>query len=231
MQAEAGASLNAAAAPSAGRDETSSDSGADATPPSPTTDETAEQPSRSKRLIAVLIGIAVVTYAIDQLSKAWVVANLQMGEPHPIVGEFFQLRRAANPGAAFSIATNATWLLTIIAIVVIGCTIWAARKLRSRGWAAALGLLIGGALGNLTDRFFRAPGGGKGHVVDMFQLPNWPIFNVADVWIVSAAVLICLLAFRGIGIDGTRVSDDKDDKADDTVEPRSEAARTDDAER
>lgn len=229
MQAEAGASLNAAAAPSAGRDETSSDSGADATPPSPTTDETAEQPSRSNRLIAVLIGIAVVTYAIDQLSKAWVVANLQMGEPHPIVGEFFQLRRAANPGAAFSIATNATWLLTIIAIVVIGCTIWAARKLRSRGWAAALGLLIGGALGNLTDRFFRAPGGGKGHVVDMFQLPNWPIFNVADVWIVSAAVLICLLAFRGIGIDGTRVSDDKADEAERAT--RSEAARTDDAER
>lgn len=230
MQAEAGASLNAAAAPSAGRDETSSDSGADATPPSPTTDETAEQPSRSNRLIAVLIGIAVVTYAIDQLSKAWVVANLQMGEPHPIVGEFFQLRRAANPGAAFSIATNATWLLTIIAIVVIGCTIWAARKLRSRGWAAALGLLIGGALGNLTDRFFRAPGGGKGHVVDMFQLPNWPIFNVADVWIVSAAVLICLLAFRGIGIDGTRVSDDKDKDTDEHA-TRSEPARTDDAER
>ncbi|WP_289232602.1 signal peptidase II [Barrientosiimonas endolithica] len=181
-------------------------------------------------MIAVLIGIAVVTYAIDQLSKAWVVANLQMGEPHPIVGEFFQLRRAANPGAAFSIATNATWLLTIIAIVVIGCTIWAARKLRSRGWAAALGLLIGGALGNLTDRFFRAPGGGKGHVIDMFQLPNWPIFNVADVWIVSAAVLICLLAFRGIGIDGTRVSDDKDKDTDEHA-TRSEPARTDDAER
>lgn len=218
MQAEAGAPLNAAAAPSAGRDETSSDSGADATPE--------EKPSRSNRLIGVLIGIAVVTYAIDQLSKAWVVANLQMGEPHPIVGDFFQLRRAANPGAAFSIATNATWLLTIIAIVVIGCTIWAARKLRSRGWAAALGLLIGGALGNLTDRFFRAPGGGKGHVVDMFQLPNWPIFNVADVWIVSAAVLICLLAFRGIGIDGTRVSDDKDgDDKDRDGKARDEKAR------
>lgn len=172
----------------------------------------ADPPRRSTRLVLALALVAAVAYAADQLTKAWVVATLTMGEPHPLIGDLLRLRRTSNPGAAFSLATNATWVLTIIAIVVIIATIWAARRLRSRGWAAALGLLIGGALGNLTDRFFRAPGGGHGHVVDFLQLPNWPIFNMADISIVSAAALICVLAFRGINIDGTRISDtDKND--------------------
>jgi signal peptidase II len=80
-----------------------------------------------------------------------------------------------------------------------------ARRLGSRGWAIALGLLLGGSLGNLTDRMFRAPGPGRGHVVDFLQLPNFPIFNVGDSAIVTAAVLIALLAFRGVNVDGTRV--------------------------
>jgi len=125
------------------------------------------------------------------------------------VGSLLQLHLTNNPGAAFSIATNATWLLTIIAAVVIVATIFFARRLRSKPWACALGLLIGGALGNLTDRFVRAPGGGRGHVVDFLELPHWPIFNVADCCVVTAACLIALLAFLGIGIDGRRVGQDE----------------------
>ena len=167
--------------------------------------------------IALLAGVALLGYGLDQLTKAWAVSSLEVGVPHDFIGSLLRLRRTSNPGAAFSIATNATWVLTAVACCVIVATIYIARKLRSRAWACALGLLIGGALGNLTDRFFREPGGGKGHVVDFLELPNWPIFNVADMCIVSAAVLICILAFIGIGVDGTRADDDEDADADDTA--------------
>lgn len=157
-------------------------------------------------MIALLIGVAVLGYGLDQGSKAWASAALDPMRPRHVVGNLLKLHLTHNPGAAFSIATNATWLLTIIAIVVIGATIFIACRLRSKPWACALGLLIGGALGNLTDRFVRTPGGGRGHVVDFLELPHWPIFNVADCCVVSAACLIALLAFLGIGIDGRRAA-------------------------
>lgn len=189
---------------------------------------------RSAALVAALVVVAGAGYAADQLSKAWVVAHLEFGVPEDVPIPLIQFRRTSNPGAAFSLATNATWFLTIVAIVVIAATIWAARRLRSRGWAAALGLLIGGALGNLTDRFFREPGGGKGHVVDFLQFTrfpviDFPIFNVADICIVSAAGLICVLAFLGINIDGTRLGDDETDgdETDDTGEGRISTDRED----
>ena len=111
-------------------------------------------------------------------------------------------------GAAFSIGTGETWILTAIACSVVVFVVLTARRLGSRGWALALGLLLGGSLGNLSDRMFRAPGPGRGQVVDFLQLPHYPIFNIADSAIVSAAVLIALLAFRGVRIDGTRASGD-----------------------
>lgn len=171
----------------------------------------------STQLIALLVGVAVVGYGLDQGTKAWASASLDPMRPKHVVGDLLKLHLTSNPGAAFSIATNATWVLTIVAIVVIVVTIFIARRLRSKPWACALGLLIGGALGNLTDRFVRDPGGGKGHVVDFLELPHWPIFNIADCCVVSAACLIALLAFLGIGIDGRRVSAtrSKDDAADD----------------
>ncbi|YAL84391.1 signal peptidase II [Dermacoccaceae bacterium W4C1] len=188
------------------------------------------QSGRSPILIGVLVAIAVVAYAADQLSKSWVVANLQLGVREPLLGELLQMRRTSNPGAAFSLATNATWVLTTIACVVIVVIIFIARKLRSRGWAAALGLLVGGALGNLTDRFVREPGGGHGHVVDFLQFPHFPfidfpIFNVADICITSAAVLICILAFLGIGVDGTRVGDDEDEDEDEEDDEEADGDR------
>ncbi|MDF8264253.1 signal peptidase II [Luteipulveratus sp. YIM 133296] len=176
-----------------------------------TVDPAGERRGLAVGKILLLVVVAASAYALDQLSKAWAVSSLDVGVPRELVGDLLQLRRTSNPGAAFSIATNATWILTVVACCVIACTIYVARRLRSRGWACALGLLIGGALGNLTDRFFRAPGGGKGHVVDFLELPNWPIFNVADMCIVSAAVLICVLAFVGIGVDGSRAADEEDE--------------------
>ena len=173
---------------------------------------------RSKpALITLLVGITVAGYGTDQGTKAWASATLDPNRPKQLVGSLLQLHLIRNPGAAFSIATNATLLLTVITVAVICVTIFSARRLRSKPWACALGLLIGGALGNFTDRFFREPGAGRGHVMDFLQFPHWPIFNVADMCVVTAACLIALLALHGIGIDGSRLSDDESLHHDDGV--------------
>jgi len=153
----------------------------------------------------VLVTSAVLVYIADQWTKAWASANLEPDQPRELFGTLLQLNLTRNPGAAFSILTGSTWILTLIAGTVVVFIVITARRLGSRGWALALGLLLGGSLGNLTDRMFRAPGPGRGHVVDFLQLPNFPIFNIGDSAIVTAAVLIALLAFRGINVDGTRV--------------------------
>jgi signal peptidase II len=163
--------------------------------------------TRPRRLLYLaLLIVTVPIYVADQLTKAWAVANLEPGHPQAVIGSVLQLNLTRNSGAAFSIATGATWVLTAIACSVVIFIVVIARRLGSRGWALALGLLLGGSLGNLTDRMFRAPGPGRGHVVDFIELPHYPIFNVADSAIVSAAVLIAVLAFRGISVDGTRAS-------------------------
>ena len=153
----------------------------------------------------MLVASAVLVYIADQWTKAWVTANLQPDQPRELLGTVLQLNLTRNAGAAFSILTGSTWILTVIACSVVVFIVFTARRLGSRGWGLALGLLLGGSLGNLTDRMFRAPGPGRGHVVDFLQLPSFPIFNIGDSAIVSAAVLIALLAFRGINVDGTRV--------------------------
>jgi signal peptidase II len=157
----------------------------------------------------VLVSVAVMVYVADQLTKAWVTANLQLDQSRDLIGSVLRLHLIRNSGAAFSIATGATWVLTLIACSVVVFVVFTARRLGSRGWALALGLLLGGSLGNLTDRMFRAPGPGRGHVVDFLQLPHFAIFNIADSAIVTAAALIALMAFRGVGIDGTRTSSDE----------------------
>ena len=168
-----------------------------ATPAGPT-------PARRRRLFLLLAGIAVVTYLLDQLTKWGAVRALTDAEPRNLFGSFLRLELIRNPGAAFSIGTGNTWVLTIIAVVVLVVVIRVSRRLGSSGWAWALGLLLGGALGNLTDRIVREPGLGRGHVVDFLNYNGWFIGNVADIAIVGAAVLIGLLALTGRGVDGTR---------------------------
>ena len=161
-------------------------------------------------LVALLVVLGAIVYATDQVTKALALRYLDAAEPLSVVDGVLQLRLVFNPGAAFSLGTNMTWLLTIVAVVVVIAVVRIARRLGSRGWAVALGLLLAGALGNLTDRLLRPPAFGRGHVIDFLELPNWPVFNVADTSIVTAAVLIALLGFRGIGVDGRREQRDGD---------------------
>jgi signal peptidase II len=166
------------------------------------------------RALVLLAAVAVVGYAVDVTTKILAVAHLTDRAPVPLVGDLLTLRLARNPGAAFSTGTSYTLVLSLVAIAAACAVVWFARRLCSVGWALALGFLLAGVLGNLTDRVFRAPGFLRGHVVDFLQLPNWPIFNVADMCINVAAVLIVVQAVRGISIDGSRSRDAAADEPD-----------------
>jgi signal peptidase II len=161
-------------------------------------------PRASRRLAGLLLAMAAAVLVLDQVTKLWAVATLSDGDVVDLAGEVLRLRLTRNSGAAFSFATGSTWVFTVVAAVVVLVILRISRRLGSRGWAVALGMLLGGALGNLTDRILRAPGFARGHVVDFLELPHWPVFNLADSFIVSAAVLIALLGLRGIGLDGSR---------------------------
>lgn len=148
--------------------------------------------------------VALVAYAADQASKAWAVAALTDAPPREVVGSLLRLVLIRNPGAAFSLGTGNTWVLSVLAAIVLVVVVRTSRRLGSLGWAWAFGLILGGALGNLTDRLTRAPGLGQGHVVDFIDYHGWFVGNVADIAIVVAAGLIAGQALRGIGVDGRR---------------------------
>ena len=167
-------------------------------------------PTAPRRLIILLAVTAALVVTTDQLTKTWAVRALTVGDPVDVVGGALRLDLTRNSGAAFSLATGMTWVLTLIATAAAVVIVRVARKLGTAWWALALGLLLGGALGNLWDRFFRAPGFARGHVVDFLELPHCPVFNVADSCIVTSAVLIALLGVRGIGLDGTRTPGARD---------------------
>ena len=137
------------------------------------------------------------------LTKVWVVGRLGGGRTIEVLGGLVTLREIRNPGAAFSLATGATLIFTCVAAMVVVVIVRTARRLRSGGWAVALGLLLGGATGNLVDRLLRSPGPLRGHVVDFIDVGWWPVFNVADSAIVTGGLLAVLLASRGIEIDGS----------------------------
>ncbi|GHF75909.1 signal peptidase II [Amycolatopsis bartoniae] len=162
-----------------------------------------------KRRVVLLACVAVVALALDIVTKALVVANLAGQAPVKVLGGLAYLQLVRNPGAAFSMATGLTWVFAIVAIGVVVTLVWFAGRLRSPGWAVGLGLVLAGALGNLIDRIFRAPGPLRGHVVDFISVfaPNaqvWPVFNVADSCICVGGVLIVLLSLLGRDYDGTR---------------------------
>lgn len=166
--------------------------------------EPASQLRARRRLFVTLAVVAVATLAADQLTKAWALHSLVPGEPINVVGSAIRLNLIRNAGAAFSIGHGATWVLTLIACAVLVFTVATARRLGSLAWAWALGLLLGGSVGNLVDRLVRSPGPGRGHVVDFIDYFGWFIGNVADVAIVGAALFIATLAMRGLGVDGSR---------------------------
>jgi signal peptidase II len=172
----------------------------DAPPPADTA--TAAADGRVRR-IRVLLAVAVIVYALDLASKTLVVAMMHYGQPIRLLGPVLQLVYTRNSGAAFSIGETYTIIFTAIAVGVIAVILRLARSLFSLPWAIALGLLLGGALGNLTDRITRDPGVLRGWVVDFIQVPHWPIFNLADSAICVGGALMVLLAFRGLHPDGT----------------------------
>jgi signal peptidase II len=176
----------------------------------------AERPARvGITALLILVGVAITVYGVDQVSKQFVVTTLAEGEIVPVLGNVLQWQFVRNPGAAFSIASGMTWIFTILAAGVITFIIWFARRIRSVAWALVFGLLLGGVLGNLTDRLFREPGFGIGHVIDFISTP-WlipAIYNIADIAIVSSMVLFMILTIRGVGLDGSRPTRDGDGPA------------------
>ncbi|WP_127012067.1 signal peptidase II [Microbacterium oxydans] len=158
---------------------------------------------------AIVAILAALVLAADQFVKYLTIENLPYQEPVPVLGEFLQLYYVRNPGAAFSLGSEVTWIFTIALAVVAGVIVWKAFGLKSRLWAVVLGRLLGGVLGNLSDRLFREPGFPVGHVVDMISMP-WmmpAIFNVADVFIVTGMISVALLVVVGLRFDGTRERD------------------------
>ena len=155
------------------------------------------------RRTALVIGIGLAVLVADVVSKvAIVVASLAPGHVVRLIGHYLQLTNTRNSGAAFSVGTGATVLFSAVAVLVVIVILRTAKRLRSVGWAICLGLLLGGALGNLADRLFRAPSPFRGEVVDWIQLPHWPVFNLADSAIVIGGCVAVLLSSRGVTIDG-----------------------------
>jgi signal peptidase II len=156
-----------------------------------------------------LAAVALSVVLLDQLTKAWAVSTIRPrllpgGEGSiEILGSLLKLTYTQNTGAAFSIGTGSTWIFSLIAIVVAIFIIRSAKELGSVPWAVGLGGLLGGLLGNLIDRLTRYPSPGQGYVVDWIQLPNFPVFNVADMSITFSAILMVFLALRGVDYKGT----------------------------
>ena len=163
---------------------------------------------QDKRRVGALLTVALVVLGIDLVTKLVAVAQLTEAEMVEVLDGVLRLRLVRNPGAAFGVAQGLTIALTVIAVVVILVILRISRRLRSPGWAVGFGMVLGGAIGNLVDRLFRAPGPLRGHVVDFLELPHFPVFNVADSAIVTGGVLLVLLSLFGITYDGRRLSSD-----------------------
>jgi len=142
--------------------------------------------------------IAWVVWLIDLGTKVWAEKVLTSRANVEVLGSFLQLTFIRNSGAAFSIGTGKTIFFTIFALIVLVLITRYAPQITSKGWAVVGGLLLGGILGNLTDRIFREPSFLQGHVIDWIQLPNWPVFNIADSAIVIAAAIAMILTLRNI---------------------------------
>lgn len=156
------------------------------------------------RPFLVLWCLAVGVVVVDQLTKAWAVTALADSQRIDLLGSWLGFVLVRNPGAAFSFATGQTWIFTAVALVVIVIVLRVSRRLGSMWWATTLGLVLGGAVGNLIDRLTREPGLFRGHVVDFIDYGGLFVGNVADIAIVGAAAAIMALSAAGLELDGTR---------------------------
>lgn len=177
--------------------------------------------TRRHRRTGLLLSVAATVIVADVATKAWVVATLRNGRVIRLLGGALLLVQSRNPGAAFGIGTGSTVVFSAVAATVAVTIIRVARRLTSSGWAVALGLLLGGALGNLLDRIFRAPGLFRGAVVDWIDFRVWPTFNLADAAITIGAVLVVVLSLRGVAVTAG------DDAAGGTGRPRRDVGEPD----
>jgi signal peptidase II len=168
------------------------------------------RPGFRRAAVLVLGATALVAVGLDQWTKWLSTENLTESEPVRILGGLVYLSLLRNSGAAFSLGSSYTWVFPVITLAVIGWILFMASRLRSVPWAVALGLVLGGALGNLGDRLFRAPGPFQGHVVDMISLfapyaEKFAVFNIADSCLSVGVALAVLLELTGRQRDGRRV--------------------------
>lgn len=147
--------------------------------------------------------VAAVAITVDQFTKNLAIASLELGTSYPVLGQLLSWRLLYNDSAAFGLGFGYTWILAVISAVATVAIIWFSRKLESISWALMIGVFLGGVVGNLIDRLIREPSFGNGHVVDFIQIPfNFPIFNLADTFIVSMAILSVLRVMRGENLGG-----------------------------
>lgn len=157
-------------------------------------------------IVLVLGGAIALT---DQLTKNWAEANLPLLDPQPFLGEFLQFTLLYNSGAAWGMGSGITPVVTVLQIcIAIGVVVFAVRAVRSPWYAIALAMILGGALGNIHDRLLRPPGPFRGEVVDFLELPNWPVFNIADMGVVGGAILVVLLGVIGVSPDPAREAEE-----------------------
>jgi signal peptidase II len=151
----------------------------------------------------LLISVALALITLDQFTKNLAIATLTLGIDYPVLGEVLSWRLIYNDSAAFSLGFGQTWILAVIATVAMLATIWYSMRITSRSWAVMAGFFLAGVVGNLIDRLIREPSFGNGHVVDFIKIPfNFPVFNLADIFIVTMAILTVIRVFRGESLGG-----------------------------
>jgi signal peptidase II len=161
--------------------------------------------TKSKAAVSrwLFVAVALVLITLDQFAKNLAIATLKLGVDYPVVGEVLTWRLVYNDSAAFSLGFGQTWILAVIASAATLATIWYSRKITSVSWAVMAGIFLAGVVGNLIDRLIREPSFGNGHVVDFIKIPlNFPVFNLADIFIVSMAILSVIRVFRGENLGG-----------------------------
>ena len=170
-----------------------------------------------RTVLWTIAAIGAVIAVIDQITKNWAVDSLPLLEPQPFIGEILQLTLLYNSGAAWGMGAEITPVVTCLQLVIVaGVIVFAVKAVRSPWYTAALGLIMGGALGNIHDRLLREPGPFRGAVVDFLELPSWPVFNIADMAVVGGAIMIVALGLFGVASDPAH--DEEDSSAEGTGE-------------
>jgi len=155
-------------------------------------------PKRSHRAFWIVVAIALVVVALDQLTKWWAIENLSDGQVIPVIGDWLRFVLVYNPGAAFGLGTGYTWILALVAVAAVVAIAWYAWRVKSLAWAIVLGMILGGAITHAGDRLFRDPGFARGHVVDFIAYGNFFVGNVADIMIVAGAALAVILVLMRV---------------------------------